>query len=177
MPEKRQIEDIQLMETVVTETTIVPCTLVMRETKCDYCKKRLGIHYEFCFGIQSGIMVCADHVQWAKRDNAAFLHVRDFVRISTFIERFPDIKDKKINIPRSDGTITEGGSIKHHRREKDDGIQDEFVFLLKHNGEWKIPMQWFDRENTMEKMVSIDLGLSSTHLSRRWKQVSIMHST
>ena len=133
-----------------------PGSLCMRADCCEYCygASSESVQNITCLARLHGIIACPDHVAAAKRDNNAFLHEHHMVDICDFLKRFPELSDRKdIKIPRSDGSVTEGGYIATKT------FDDEP--FLRFTESWHIRVRWVEPDEPKMKDIKVeDLALS-----------------
>ena len=124
-------------------TYLCPISLCMRPHPpvCDYCGSADGVEEEHAHHGNHGIQACYNHAANAKRDVRAFLNREKTIPIHDFLECFPELKNRRdIKIPRSDGSITEGGSIML----PDSKYPNLFVRYSSKKGRWCIRVAWSD---------------------------------
>jgi hypothetical protein len=102
-------------------------SLVMRDTLCDYCSKQFTESLCTSYHLH-GIRCCEQHIPLGHRDIKAWLRMEKIVRMNDFLEVHPTLDEMKLNVPRTDGTITEGGNIS----------KESFQFLQEIGGEWRL---------------------------------------
>lgn len=120
-------------------TCIVPHSLCMRPSVCEYCSQPVKHHVliEYLFGIQA----CGEHRAWATRDCRAYMHENSMVRLSDAVkiaglsEWLAMLKEKEGNIPvkRTSGAIDLDWSL----------IDDwnEYSLIMRVNGEWSVHLR------------------------------------
>ena len=133
-----------------------PGSLSMRTQCCEYCDND-KVRYITCLARLHGIIACPEHVPSAKRDNRAFLHGRHMVAMKDFLARFPELSDRNdIKIPRSDGSMTEGGYISAENYD-----EEPFVRFTENSQTWKIRVRWTEPDEPKMKEIKVsDLALS-----------------
>ena len=124
----------------------VPKSLVLRNQLCDYCDKvseRCVITYDRLHGIKC----CGDHMPLGKRDVNAYLREEGLVRQKDFLEMYPLLTDMKLNIPRTNGSITPGGNLS----------EESFEVLTKDEGDWRIRVLFRDpvSKEILNKMMKL----------------------
>lgn len=134
-----------------------PGSLCMRAQCCEYCNNDTSVRYMRCLARLHGIMACSDHVPDAKRDNRAYLHEHHMVAMKDFLERFPELSGRKdFKIPRSDGSVTEGGYICAENHD-----EEPFVRFTEKSQSWHIRVRWDEPDEPKMKDVKVaDLALS-----------------
>jgi len=123
-----------------------PMSLVLRDTLCDYCHAQsdrtiVADHRLF------GIKCCTEHIPLGKRDVNAWLHAHNIVRQRDFLAIHPDLENVKINVPRSDGSVTTGGNLS----------TEPYSFLGMHEGHWNFEVVFTDPKTTaiMSKRINV----------------------
>jgi hypothetical protein len=132
-------------------TFAVPKSLVMRTQACDYCGAP-SVRDVMTDHRLHGIRCCAEHHSIAKRDVRAWFREQNIVRQKEFLAIHPKLWDMKLNIPRTDGTITSGGNLS----------AEEFQFFQKGPEGWRVTVLFTDpvhREIMMK-------GMRLTHLDK-----------
>jgi len=103
-----------------------------------------------------GIKCCEAHDDMAARDINAYYHARQLVKLEPFLHHFPQLQDlKDIKVPRSDGSVSEGGSFVKSSFE-------DYRFVRRTSaGDWMIRVTWAVPDDTMTKDMKVqDLALS-----------------
>ena len=146
-----------------------PGSLCMRAQCCEYCVGASSVEYISCLSRLHGIMACPNHVPAAKRDNRAYLHERHLVAMDDFLERFPELSDRKdIKIPRSDGSVTEGGYISAENHD-----EEPFLRFTEKTQTWHIRVHWTESDAPMMKDIKVaDLALSGIDTAPIFKALS-----
>jgi hypothetical protein len=140
----------------------VPKSLVMRNQLCDYCDKvseRCVTTYDRLHGIKC----CEEHIPLGKRDVNAYLREEGLVRQKDFLEMYPRLTEMKLNVPRTDGSITPDGNLS----------QEPFQVLTKDEGDWRIRVLFKDPTtkeilNKMMKVRDLDKSGVSEEEIARW---------
>lgn len=114
-------------------TYAIPMSLVMRTQECTYCGK-MSVVWLTTFSRLHGIKCCEEHVSLGKRDTNACLREEGMVRQRDFLEMYPRLRGMKLNIPRTNGSITEGGNLS----------SESFQMFSKEGDDWRIPVLFTD---------------------------------
>ena len=110
-----------------------PMSLVLRDMMCDYC----SIESERTITVDHrlfGIKCCTEHIPLGKRDANAWLHAHNIVRQRDFLAIHPELENVKINVPRTDGSVTTGGNLS----------TEPYSFLGMHEGQWNFQVSFTD---------------------------------
>ena len=105
----------------------------MRTQTCDYCNKqseRWINTYDRLHGIKS----CGEHTALGERDVNAWLRDEEMVRQKDFLAVHPQLSDMKINVPRTDGSLTPDGNLS----------VEPFQILHKDDSGWRIRVLFTD---------------------------------
>ena len=131
-------------------TYAVPTSLVMRTQICDYCTnvsvRSVTTDYHL-----HGIKCCGEHVALGTRDTNAWLREQKMVRQKDFLAIHGALAEMKINVPRTDGSITPGN------------LSDEPYQFLHHKDGWRIRVLFTDpatSEIMCKSMKLVDLDKS-----------------
>jgi hypothetical protein len=104
-------------------------------------------------------MACKFHRHLAERDVRAWFRANALVRQRDFLAAYPAIKFMRINVPRTDGSITAGGNLSeepHQFLQKIDGAWSIRVLFVEPNGEIKgkyIKLQQLNISGATEEMI------------------------
>jgi hypothetical protein len=83
-------------------------------------------------------MACKFHRHLADRDVHTYLRASGLVNQRHFLEIYPEMRDIRINVPRTDGSITAGGNLS----------EEPWEFVQKSDGAWMIKVLF--KESTGE---------------------------
>lgn len=135
-----------------------PHSFVMTTQSCDYCESTCD-HYVRCENRLHGIKACNIHRHLASRDVRAWFRANARVKQQDFLAAHPSIKFIRINVPRTDGSITNGGNLSEEPDqflEKVEGAWMIRVLFLEPNGEIKakyIKLQQFNISGVTEEVI------------------------
>jgi len=127
-------------------------SLVMRTQTCDYCEAT-SERWITTYSRLHGIKCCGQHMALGERDVNAHLRQEGLVRQKDFLAIHPRLTDMKLNVPRTDGSITSGGNLS----------QEPFEVLTKDDEGWRIRVLFRDpvTKEILNKMMKVrDLGKS-----------------
>ena len=122
-------------------------SLVLRDTLCDYCSEQSKYSIATSYHLH-GLKCCEEHKPLAQRDVKAWLRMEKVVRQKDFLAVHPRLTDMKLSIPRTDGSVTEGGNIS----------QESFQFLQENEGEWRLQVLFTCPKDGQIKNKWIDLA-------------------
>lgn len=115
---------------------VYPRSIVMTTILCDYCNKEYMTLVRTVNEL-SGIKACTNHKTLAERHVKAWFHSNNAVPLEDVLKLY-DLPDGKIRVPRSNGTITQGGSFVK-------STYDYGRFVRKdENGEWIVDVAFND---------------------------------
>lgn len=114
-------------------TYALPKILVARAQVCNYCGAP-SVSDVVTTRRLHGIRCCAEHRSLANRDVRAWLREQNLVHQMEFLEIHPKLRDMKLNIPRTDGSITPGGNLSG----------ESFQFFQKGDDGWRVAVLFID---------------------------------
>ena len=165
---------ISLTTKMINGILLLPRSLCMRRQMCDFCNKECNegeCYYIPALARLYGYLSCETHNELAYKHANAFFHTTSRVLIEDVIKKYPFLNDLspvdedgnisgKVNVPRSNGDLTEGGSIVRS------SSYDEKIFIRRSssidNNPWLIRISFEDSEKgILEKDILIsDLSKS-----------------
>lgn len=141
-------------------TYAIPMSLVMRTKTCDYCDAQ-SQHWVTSFDRLHGIKCCGEHSRLGHRDVNAYLRIEGLVRQKEFLAIHPRLSDMKLNVPRTDGSITPDGNLS----------VESFQFLQKDDRGWCVRVLFRDpaKGEIMNKLIKmsdlVNSGISEEEIA------------
>ena len=105
----------------------------MRTQTCDYCGEK-SVRWINTYDRLHGIKCCEQHAALGERDVNAWLRDQEIVRQRDFLAIHPLLTDMKINVPRTDGSLTPEGNLS----------VEHFQILHKDDSGWRIRVLFTD---------------------------------
>jgi hypothetical protein len=127
-------------------TYAVPKSLIMRTQICDYCAN-VSVRSATAEHHLHGIKCCEAHLALGTRDTNAWLRKQKLVRQKDFLAIHGALADMKINVPRTDGSVTSGANLS----------EEPYQFLYNKDG-WRCRVLFTDpaTKEIMSKSMKLD---------------------
>lgn len=142
---------------------------------CDYCESPRNYNIT-CETRLHGLMVCELHHHLALRDVRAWFRAEGLVRQQDFLKSFPEVANIKINVPRSQGSLTPDGNLSdepYQFLQKAEGAWMARVLFTEPNGEIKnkyVKLRDFDKSEVPEETIEKWCSTLDDFYREEWEQ-------